>query len=185
MGEIEDTRTDKQTGSDAQAKGTTSLVVKGGTPSILSWAVENGAAVAATSGTTINFRFNPLGMIQALNKTGFFAAYQESEKDPFSKFLRKTSFGVSFDASRGDQPGVFTADNRQVSGFSARYEFVSDRDPRSKKYAAKWDNLVDSQQIDYTNAAVRLRSAIIEDPHCAVVASPCPSGEHSPRQIPR
>lgn len=176
LGDIEDTRTDKQAGTDAQAKGTTSLVVKGGTPSVLSWAVENGAAVASTSGTTINFRFNPLGMIQALNNTGYFAAYQESEKDPFTKLLRKTSFGVSFDASRGDQPGVFTGNKRQVSGFSARYEFVSDRDPRNQKYAAKWDNLVDQQQIDYTNAAVKLRTAIIEDPHCAVVETPCQLG---------
>ena len=176
LGDIEDTRTDKQAGTDAQAKGTTSLVVKGGTPSILSWAVENGAAVASTSGTTINFRFNPLGMIQALNKTGYFAAYQESEKDPFTKFLRKTSFGVSFDASRGDKPGVFTGNQQQVSGYSVRYEFVSDRDPRNKKYAVKWDNLVDEQQIDYTNAAVKLRAAVIEDAHCAVVAPACPAG---------
>jgi len=174
LGDIEDTRTDKQTGTDAQAKGTTSLVVKGGTPSVLSWAVENGAAVASTSGTTINFRLNPLGLAQALNRTGYFAAYQESEKDPFTKFLRKTSFGVSFDASRGDQPGVFTGNKQQVSAFSARYEFVSDRDPRNRMYAAQWDNLVNTQQIDYTNAAVKLRAAIIEEPHCAVVVTPCP-----------
>lgn len=176
LGDIEDTRTDKQAGTDAQAKGTTSLVVKGGTPSVLAWAVENGAAVASTSGTTINFRFNPLGMIQALNNTGYFAAYQESEKDPFTKFLRKTSFGVSFDASRGDQAGVFTGNKRQIAGFSARYELVSDRDPRNNKYAAKWDNLVDKQQLDYTNAAVKLRAAIVEAPHCAVEVIPCPLG---------
>jgi hypothetical protein len=72
---------------------------------------------------------------------------------------------------------VFTANKRQVSGFSARYEFVSDRDPRSKKYAAKWDNLVNNRQIDYTNAAVKLDAAIIEDAHCAVAVTPCPAGQ--------
>lgn len=161
VGDIEDTRTDKQTGSDAQAKGTTSLVVKGGTPAVMSWAVENGAATAITSGTTINFRFNPLGVIHALGDTGYFPSYDESEKDPFTKFLRKTSFGLSFDASRGEQPGVFTGNSQQISALSARYEFVSDRDPRNRKHRAKWDNLVDTRQIEYTNAAVRLRSALV------------------------
>jgi len=175
VGDVEDTRTDKQTGSDPQAKGTTSLVVKGGTPSILSWAVENGAAVATTSGTTINFRFNPLGIINALGNTGYFASYDESEKDPFTKFLRKTSFGVSFDASRGNQPGVFTGNKQQISAFSARYEFVSDRDPRNKKYAAEWGKLVDENQIDYTNSATKLRAALVDPPHCSdPTANPCP-----------
>lgn len=165
LGDVEDTRTDKQAGSDAQSKGTTSLVVKGGTPAVFAWAVENGGASATTDGTTINFRVNPLGVIKALSNTGYFAAYDESERDLFTKFLRKTSFGISFDVSRGDQPGVFTGNKQQISAFSARYEFISDRDPRNKKYAAKWANLVDKNQIEYTNAAVKLRAAIIDEAH--------------------
>ncbi len=184
VADIEDRRTDKQTGSDPQASGTTSLVVKGGTPAVLSWAVENGAAVATTSGTTINFRFNPLGIIHALGDIGYFPSYDESEKDPFAKFLRKTSFGVSFDASRGSQPGVFTGNKQQISAFSARYEFVSDRDPRNRKYADEWENLVDTSQIDYTNAAVRLRAAIVDPPHCLnPLLNPCPAGQLVPARF--
>ena len=181
LGDVEDKRTDIQIGSDAQTKGTTSLVVKGGTPAVLSSAIENGAATATTSGTTINFRLNPLGIIHALNNTGYFTSYDISEKDPFTKFLRKTSFGVSFDASRGSQPGVFTGSTQQVSAFSARFEFVSDRDPRNKKYANKWQTLVDKNQIDYTNAAVKLRAALIEEAHLdpnqcqnPALVPPCP-----------
>ncbi len=176
LGDVQDTRTDKQNGSDVQARGTTSLVLKGGTPAVLSWAVENGAATSTTSGSTITFRFNPLGMIQALNnKTGYFTAYDDNEKDPFTKFLRKTSFGVSFDTGRGDQPGVFTGNKRQLSAFSARYEFVSDRDPRNQRHATKWANLVDKTQVDYTNAAVKLRGSLVEEPHCADPGlNPCP-----------
>lgn len=175
LGDVQDRRTDKQVGSDPQATGTTALVVKGGAPALLSWAVENGAAVASTTGTTISFRFNPLGLIHALGETGYFASYDESEKDPFTKFLRKTSFGLSFDASRGTNPIVFTGSKQQISGWSARCEFVSDRDPRNPKYSNDWAKLVDEQQIDYTNAAVKLRAALVESPHCSdPTLNPCP-----------
>jgi hypothetical protein len=99
--EAEEARTDKQVGGGPANNGTTSLAVKGGVPSAFGWAVENGAAVASTSGTTITFRVNPVGAIQALSNQGYITGYREDENDPLRRFLRKTSLGLSFDANRG------------------------------------------------------------------------------------
>jgi len=140
--EAEERRTDKQVGSDPKNAGTTSLAVKGGVPSAFGAAVENGAAVATTSGTTVTFRFNPVGTINALANRGFISSYREDENDAFLRFLRKTSVGVSFDASRGNEPNVFTGDRQQISAFSVRYEFLNERNPRHKKYRKDWEQFI-------------------------------------------
>src|SRR5260370_40378832 len=79
--DVEASRTDKQLGADPKSSGTTSLAVKGGIPSVLSWAVENGAAVASSTGTSYTFRVNPVGLAQALSSTGYITGYQQTEND--------------------------------------------------------------------------------------------------------
>ena len=99
--EAEEARTDKQTGAGPNANGTTSLVIKGGVPSILGMAVENGAAVADSSGTTITFRFNPVGTLEALANKGYITGYREDQNNPFARFFRKTSL-VSLSTPAGE-----------------------------------------------------------------------------------
>jgi hypothetical protein len=140
--EAQDQRTDQQIGAPPSSSGTTSLVSKGGIPYALGFAVENGAAVETISGTTVTFQINPGGLLNLANDKGFITGFRESEDDPVMKFLRKSAVGLTFDTDRGDQPGVFTGDKQQLSGFSFRYEFVNDRDPRLQKYEADWERLV-------------------------------------------
>lgn len=140
--EAQDARIDQQIGSDPGSSGTTSLVSKGGVPYALGFAVENGAAVQTKSGTTATFRINPAGTLSLFAKKGFITGFQETENDPVLKFLRKSSIGLSFDTSRGAEPGTFTGDRQQLSAVSYRYEFVNERDPRHKKYEVEWEKLV-------------------------------------------
>ncbi|HMG71930.1 MAG TPA: hypothetical protein VK582_00400 [Pyrinomonadaceae bacterium] len=151
--EAQEARTDQQVGAGSGSSGTTSLTVKGGVPYLFGLAVENGAATQSQSGTTITYRVNPGGMVNLLGKKGFITGFQESENDPFQKLLRKTSLGFTFDTSRGVQPGVFTGDKQQLSAFSARVEFVNDRDPRLKKYERTWESFVSTELVKLGNAA--------------------------------
>src|SRR6266404_2235883 len=63
---IENARVDKQVGTVATSSGSTSLVSKASVPAILGFAVENGALQKDTSGTTLTFRGNPVGIVVPL-----------------------------------------------------------------------------------------------------------------------
>lgn len=138
--DIEEARVDKQVGGAATNSGATTLVSKGSTPSILGYAVEHGALTRMVNGTTITFRGNPVGIIEALGKAGFFESY--SDDDSSTRFLRKLSFAFSFDTTRGDQPGTFTGDLNQLSSWGLRFDIQNKRDPRHHTYAKKWHDLI-------------------------------------------
>src|SRR5205085_507175 len=106
----------------------------------LGFAVENGGLTRTVDGTTVTFRGNPVGLVEAFQKTGFIPSYQDSKS---TELLRKLSFSVSFDTSRGNTPGTLLANRQQLSSYSFRYEFKNDRDPRNKKYADEWAKLVE------------------------------------------
>jgi hypothetical protein len=154
----EDVRVDKQVGGGDSNAGSTSLVSKGSIPSILGYAVENGALTREVSGTTITFRGNPVGIVKALSKAGFIESYQNA--DAGTQFLRRFSFAMSFDTSRG-QPSnasgsaVFTGDRQQLSSYSLRFDLVNHRDPRDKTYDEAWHQLI-AKDVTALNEAIRL-----------------------------
>jgi hypothetical protein len=151
--EAEPKRTDKQIGADPKSSGTTSLVVKGGIPSVLGWATEHGAAVASRDGTDVTFRFNPVGVVEALSGAGYISSFRSTENDPMVKFLRNTSVGVTFDTTRGTDSPTLVGSKQQVSAVSFRYQFVNQRDPRSARYRDKWRTFLNSAGLDFTTAA--------------------------------
>ncbi|HEX8131543.1 MAG TPA: hypothetical protein VF527_20775, partial [Pyrinomonadaceae bacterium] len=147
IADAQEARTDQQLGAGPSSAGTTSLVSRGGVPYAFGFAVENGAAVQTRSDTTVTFRINPVGAINALANKGFITGFRQSEKDPVLNFFRKTSFGFTFDTDRGGDPGVFTGDKQQLSAFSFRYEFLNERDPRHKIYEADWEQFVADEGV--------------------------------------
>jgi hypothetical protein len=147
--EAEESRVDKQVGSGPSSGGSTSLVVKGGAPAILGFAVENGALTQSVDKTTITFRGNPLGIYHALANKGFFQSAIDDENDPLTRFLRKTSFAFSFDANRGAEPGTFTGTKQQLSSFSARIEFINKRKPIL--YLKEWNEFLNKQVQAFTD----------------------------------
>jgi hypothetical protein len=161
--EAEEARTDKQVDGGPSNSGSTSLVVKGGAPSVLGFAVSNGALVQSQSGTTVTFRGNPIGIVKLLNNKTFDESYLEDEKDPTTRFLKKTSFSVSFDTDRGKTPGVFTADKQQVSAYSLRYEFVNERDPRDRKHEKALQRFLAEEGDTLAHAVFDTYTALIMD----------------------
>ena len=151
--DAEPRRTDKQIGSDPKSSGTTSLAVKGGIPSVLGWATEHGAALASRDGTNVTFRFNPVGVIEALSGAGYITSYQRTEDDPLARFFRNTSVGVTFDTTRGTDPPTLIGSKQQVSAVSFRYQFVNKRDPRHRDYRAAWAQFLRGPALFFTTTA--------------------------------
>lgn len=145
--EAQEARTDQQIGAGPSSNGTTSLVVKGGVPYALGFAVENGAAVQSQSDTTVTFRLNPAGVLNLFSNKGFITGFRQTENDSVLKFLRKSSIGLTFDTTRGTEPGVFTGTKQQLSAFSYRVEFFNERDPRHVKYEKDWEQFVADEGI--------------------------------------
>jgi hypothetical protein len=148
--DVEASRVDKQLGADPKSSGTTSVAVKGGIPSVLSWAVENGAAVASRDGTTVTFRVNPVGAAEALAGQGYISGFKNSEADPLARFFRKTSLGFSFDTTRGTDPPALIGSKQQLSAVSFRYQFINQRDPRDKRYRQEWDQFFAGPALVFT-----------------------------------
>lgn len=140
---IEEARVDKQNGGTDTNAGSTNLVSKGSVPAVLGFAVENGAITKDQSGTTITFRGNPIGIVEALRKKGYIDSYNDQSSS--AKFFRGLSFAVSFDSNRGTMPGTFTGDKQQLSSYSFRYNIFNRRDPRNKFYKDEWNKLVENQ----------------------------------------
>lgn len=136
--DVEAVRVDEQVGGSDANSGSTSLVSKGGIPTILGLAVENGALMRSESGTTITFRGNPVGIVEAFRKQGFSDSLQDL---PETAFLRRLSFAFSFDTSRGDSAGMLIGDRQQLSSYSFRYEILNRRDPRHPAYKSRWEAL--------------------------------------------
>jgi hypothetical protein len=151
--------TSTQVGSEPSTGGTTSLVVKGGTPAVLGFAVENGALTRNVDKTIVTFRGNPIGVIHALKNDGFFQSAIDDEKDPLTNFLRKTSFAFSFDTSRGTEPGVFTGTKQQLSSFSGRIEFVNKRKP--SLYVKEWNEFLSDKVVQFADTLRDSKPALV------------------------
>jgi hypothetical protein len=158
MGVAEQKRQDKQPGSSNSASGSTSLVNKGSSPWLWGFALEHGGLTQSTDGNTITFRGNVANSIRALLKSSYLGSYQLGEKDPLVQYLAKLSFGVSFDttANQGSTTSGFAPNSSNLSGFSAKYEFLNHRDPRDKRWRSKWHDLSTTVGMDFTNALGQL-----------------------------
>lgn len=142
VAEAEEARTDEQLGSGPSSSGTTSLVSKGGIPSMLAMAVENGALSQSISGTTITFRGTPVGIVSALQGKGFVNLLPTDETA--LSLLSNLSFSASFDSSRGateDDGAVFRREAQQLSQWSVRWVAINRRNPQLLRYAPLWTDV--------------------------------------------
>lgn len=162
---IEEKRFDKQIGASASNAGTTSPTSKGTVPSLLGFAVENGALLRSVSGTTITFQAVPLNIVKALAAHDYVASAPNPQPGTPSSLLSDVSVSVSFDASRGSTSNTFTGDQQQISGYGARYQIVNWRDPRNVRYAREWEKLRTdkgarlAERLNTVNAMLRANTA--------------------------
>jgi hypothetical protein len=170
---IENARIDKQVGSKSTTSGSTSLLAKPSVPSILGFAVENGALQKDTSGTTITFRGNWVGLIKALGDKGFIQSYDDDA--PTTRFLRRASFAISFDTSRGETPGTFTGSRQQISNYSLRFDLYNKRDPRNSSYKNRWATLIADQGQALTQNLAKIVGFFIPLPNANPGLTPDPA----------
>lgn len=158
-------RTDKQVGAAPNGSGTTSLVVKGGAPALIGWAVEQGAATSEVSGNTVTVRFNPYNLGKSLfyNQGLVDLKLLEPKDDAFNTFLRKLSVGLSFDTTRGNESPVFIVSRQQLSSFSVRYEFINRRNPLSARHNTARLAFFDKQKGNLDKIALAINKIVDAD----------------------
>lgn len=159
---VERVRMDKQVGtSGGNSAGSTSVTAKGSVPSILGYAAEHGAIERTENGATITFRGNPVGIATWLAGEGYLKSF--SDLDPSTRVLRRFSFGLSFDASRGGSSGVLTGSLRQLSGWSVRFDILNHRDPRGPSFRTQWNELIRGNIVPMTVANSAFHQAMLND----------------------
>jgi hypothetical protein len=165
--EAEQTRLDKQPGATSNASGTTSLVDKGSSPSLLGFALEHGATTQSTDGNTVTYRGNVTNTLRALIKSSYLASYQLGENDPLVKGLAKVSFGVSFDTSSNETAVSqgFAPSSGNLSGFSVKTDLINHRDPREARYRNAFAGLVRNQGFAIAHTMLRLDDLVRHGPH--------------------
>jgi len=139
--DVDEARVDKQVGAGSSSSGSTSLTSKGSAPAILGFAVENGALEKSVSGTAITFKGRPVQIIQALQKTPFAQSLKAIEDNGSLGALNRFSFGFTFDTSRDNTSGTFTASANQLSSYTVHVDVLNWRDPRNKHHSAQWETL--------------------------------------------
>ena len=159
LSDVEQKQLTKQIGATGATPGATSLTSKGPSSQLIGLAVENGALQQTVAGTVVTIRGNPAGILTALAKKNLVSAADAYHDDQNLRFLTRFSGSATFDISHGSQPNLFTADNNQLTGYSARVDLYNRRDPRHPAYDKDWSMLREAAQRS-ANAANGLASAI-------------------------
>lgn len=126
----ETARTDKQIGSPATSKGSTSAAEKPGWADILGFAVERGAIQQAVSGTTLTLSTTPYA---------FFVPTENDTAAAYSKYgnYRRVALAATFNISNQDTP-LANARRQALSNYSVKVRLSPDRSPRSQAFQDKW-----------------------------------------------
>ena len=128
-------RDTKQIGAGAVNAGSTSIAVRGDSPSVLGFAFEHGLVTGVRTGETVTFRGNLVGLIEAAGRAGFVESYDDDRAEV--RALRKVSFSLSFDPGWGNDNIVDPAADR-LTAWSARVDIWNQRDPRHRSHGRLW-----------------------------------------------
>jgi hypothetical protein len=168
---IEDARTDKQLGSPAVTPGSTSLVSRAGTPSILAFAIEHGALTQTSNATSATVRGNAIGWLDLLKDQNFIDSYDNDSG--FVRALRRVSYSFTFDTDTANVPVQAVRPSptalvqqledygRQLASYSFRVTLVDQRDPRRRDNRAKAATFVDDKGAALLEAQAFLDSFLL------------------------
>lgn len=126
-----DFRTDQQIGNSSGTNGTTSLVEKGGLPTLLGLAVENGALQQEKSGTSLTLSTTPYAA---------FALANGDTAENFQKYEFWSNFGISasFPLDNDAQTLSSFEDFENVSELAVKWQIMGNRNPRSTTFTEDW-----------------------------------------------
>ena len=135
----ETARTDKQIGSTASTRGTTSLLEKPGLATLLALAIERGAVQQEKSGTDVTLRTSPAALFKVLYRS---EDGSSAEDDPIYPWLNRVGFSATgpIDQSGGSNNG----DLQQLSEWSVQLDlnFWGNRTVYSRDFVKYWRKTV-------------------------------------------
>jgi len=178
---FEASRTDKQSGAAASGAGSTSVASQGPAAKVLSVAAEYGALAQSVDGQVVTIHGNLAGIPSVLLRQNVFPYCVDNLTNGYCasgsllSLLRRASFSVSFDATRGSQltatpadgatttePVAFRAKRDQISAVAARIELWNQRDTTSKSFLDAWRSRVGAA-MDLTAEDLLLRAGTFTD----------------------
>jgi len=156
--QVEDARIDKQIGAPGNSTGSTSVVSKGSVPSILGFAVENGALTQSAAGTKVTLRGTLVGWLDLAQNQGFIASYEDDSR--FTRQLRRVSYSLTLNTDNAVAPpetgravslaalrNQVKQTDQQLAGYSFRFAIVDKRDPRDSVNRASIATVLDTQGV--------------------------------------
>jgi hypothetical protein len=150
---VETSRVDKQVGASPGSSGTTSLIEKPGIPSLLGFAIENGAIDKDISGTAVTLRTTPYA---------FLTAFQggDTQKN-YQQFGAYSALGLAASFNVADQENVdpTKVTRQQLDQWSAKLRLTPDRSVRSPAFHKLW--LTDPQLAKFAAEAISLNKLTI------------------------
>jgi hypothetical protein len=132
------------------------------TPKLLGLAVENGALLRTSNGTSVTFRTNPAGLVTALVKHNFLAS-NPAEQEGLVRGLSRFSAAFTFDTSRGPDPKQLLANYRQLAEVSGRFDLINRRDPRHPSWFPVWQQFAAAEPGSALAKSVEQLSELLDD----------------------
>jgi hypothetical protein len=169
-------RPDQQTGAPTNTNGTTGLVEKAGTASVLAFALESGALTRSVNGNTATLSGNADGLLRAL--TGQQVLCFDCTGANGTPILRNINLSAAFminqeststvstnGAANSSTPPSITgvvipSSVGKLSGVTARYQVWNPYDPHSSKFLAAWKAAAADAKSQLTNAQQDLQSRL-------------------------
>jgi len=127
----ETARTDKQIGSSASTKASTSMIDKPGFASFLGFAIENGFVEQNVQDTVLTLSTSPIALFSLTEKDSV-KSYNDYP------FFNKIGLSASFNIN-SENPLLANATRSQLREYSVRYRLFGDRSSRSPELQYIWE----------------------------------------------
>jgi hypothetical protein len=158
---LENQRIGKQVGAAVLPSGTTSLVAKGDTPSVLGFALEHGLVTGTKTGNTITLRGNLMGLIEgAVRGIGM-----PPSAGIEARLLRRLSFSGSFEPTNAQATADSQIDEAdRLSAWTARFDVINRRHAQDRFNRIAWAALISTGGQALADATSQADTALSRDP---------------------
>jgi hypothetical protein len=152
---------DQQTSAGSNLSGTTSLVSKAGSATLLSLALDGGALTRSVNGATTTITTNGDQLFRAITRSQPDCLVNCTSEEWIEKaILNQTNISMSFSLAQGSSTVVPTTGQAsgatplplnnvslpsgagKLSGLTVKYRILDNFDPRSKSFRAAWQSAI-------------------------------------------
>jgi len=175
-------RTDQQLGPTATAAGTTSLVSKAGSSTLMSFGLNTGVLTRTVNGSTATLTANADELFRLITQSDEEVCTSNCTEQGFGHkyLLNPLNFGATFALAQSSSSNIptsgqasgTTANNvstaavpsgaGKLTSFTAKYQFLNRFDPRDSKFANQWKTKVQSLAPDAIKAGNSIQAVYEE-----------------------